>query len=132
MPAATYRRNPLRPLLEEACRQARFLDPRRSITLDAEEITIETNRDALKQTLLIVLDNALKHSPGDVAVTARSSGGRVEIRIRDSGEGIPPAQLDHITRFNTPSPLPLMGKGGGLHQAISEKEVMRGRGLGQR
>jgi two-component system OmpR family sensor kinase len=84
------------PLLEETCRQARFLDPRRSITLDAEDLTFLTNRDALKQTILIVLDNALKHSTGDVAVTARSTGGRVEIRVRDSGAGIPPEQLAHI------------------------------------
>ncbi|MBN2083622.1 MAG: HAMP domain-containing histidine kinase [Anaerolineales bacterium] len=86
----------LRPLLEETCRQARFLDPQRSILLDSEEIIFQTNRDALKQTLLIVLDNALKHSSGDVSVTGRPAGGRVEIRIRDSGEGIPPAQLEHI------------------------------------
>jgi two-component system OmpR family sensor kinase len=87
---------PLRPLLEESCRQARFLDPRRTITLDSEELTFLTNRDALKQTLLIVLDNALKHSSGDVAVSARSIGGRVEIRVRDCGEGIPAEQLEHI------------------------------------
>jgi signal transduction histidine kinase len=87
---------PLRPLLEESCRQARFLDPRRTITLDSEDLTFLTNRDALKQTLLIVLDNALKHSSGDVAVSARVTGGRVEIRVRDCGEGIPPGQLEHV------------------------------------
>ena len=86
----------LRPLLEETCRQARFLDPRRSIAVDAQELIFQTNRDALKQTLLIVLDNALKHSTGDVTVTGRAAGARVEIRVRDSGVGIPPEQLEHV------------------------------------
>ena len=86
----------LQPLLEEACRQVRLLDPARNITLDADGIPLRTDRDALKQTLLIVLDNALKHSTGDVAVTAREAAGGVEIRVQDFGEGIPPERMAHI------------------------------------
>jgi two-component system OmpR family sensor kinase len=118
---------PLRPLLEETCRQARFLDPRRSITLDAEEVAFQANRDALKQTMLIVLDNALKHSTGDVAVTARPVGGRVEIRVRDSGAGIPPGQLEHIfDRFYRAADS-VSGTGFGLGLAIA-KSLTEGQG----
>jgi signal transduction histidine kinase len=42
------------------------------------------------------LDNALKHSSGDVEVTARQKGSQVEIRVQDVGEGISPEKLEHI------------------------------------
>jgi two-component system OmpR family sensor kinase len=87
---------PVRPVLEESCRQARCLDPQRSITLDAEDVSITADRDALKQVLLILLDNALKHSSGDITVIAGENGGSAEIRVRDRGCGIPPDQLEHI------------------------------------
>ncbi len=118
---------PLLPLLEETCRQARFLDPKRNITLDFEEITFLTNRDSLKQTMLIVLDNALKHSTGDVAVTARAAGGRVEIRVRDSGAGIPPAQLEHIFDRFYRAAESASGTGFGLGLAIA-KSLIEGQG----
>lgn len=86
----------LRPLLEETCRQARFLDSSRKIVLKALDTTVVADRDALKQILLIVLDNAFKHCAGDVAVEGREDGGRAEIRVQDCGEGIPPEQMEHV------------------------------------
>lgn len=84
------------PILEETCRQARALDPGREISLEAEPLTIAGDRDALKQVLLIGLDNALKHSTGRVWVTAHRNGGQAEIQIRDEGPGISPETLAHI------------------------------------
>ncbi len=52
--------------------------------------------DVLKQIMLIALDNALKHSPGDIKVNIDRKGAFVEIRVRDFGEGIPPEKLEHI------------------------------------
>lgn len=86
----------LTPILEEACRQARALDPAREISLQAEPLSLTGDRDALKQILLIGLDNALKHSTGRVWVTAHRNGGQAEIQIRDEGPGIPPETLAHI------------------------------------
>jgi two-component system OmpR family sensor kinase len=86
----------LRPLLEEACRQARILDSSRRIVLDAKDAAVVADRDALKQILLIVLDNAIKHCAGDVAVETREEGDRVEIRVQDCGGGIPPEQMQHV------------------------------------
>jgi len=87
---------PVRPVLEESCRQARSLDPSRKIELYADDVSALVDRDTLKQVLVILLDNALKHSKGDVDVAAKTNGRTVEIRVRDHGCGIPPDQLEHI------------------------------------
>jgi signal transduction histidine kinase len=46
--------------------------------------------------LLIALDNALKHSTGDIHVTGTRKGTQVEIRVQDFGEGMPPDKLQHV------------------------------------
>jgi two-component system OmpR family sensor kinase len=85
------------PALEEAHRQAQQLDPEREITLAVPpHLSIVGDRDAFKQVALIALDNALKHSKGDVSVSAVSQAAQVEIRVQDRGEGIPPEKLEHI------------------------------------
>ena len=84
-------------ILDETCRQAHQLDPQRGISLDAgPSLKVTGDRDAVKQVLLIALDNALKHSSGDVDVTARQKGSQVEIRVQDFGEGISPEKLEHV------------------------------------
>lgn len=85
------------PLLAETCHQARQLAPQRTITLHAaSDLVIIADRDAFKQVLLIALDNALKHSAGDVNVSAAALETRVEIKVQDGGEGIPPDKLEHV------------------------------------
>jgi two-component system OmpR family sensor kinase len=84
-------------LLAETCRQVRLLDPERQINQDfPSELIVKGDHDAIKQILLIVLDNALKHSTGEVNVTASRSGASCEIRIQDFGEGIVPEKLEHV------------------------------------
>jgi signal transduction histidine kinase len=84
-------------LLEETIRQARQLDSRREISLNAApSLKIMGDRDAIKQVVLIALDNALKHSSSHVNVTAKQDGAKVEIRVQDFGEGISPEKLEHV------------------------------------
>lgn len=84
-------------LLEDTIRQARQLDSQRRISLDAAPgLTVRGDRDAVKQVLLIALDNALKHSSGDVNVNAVRMSSQVEIRVQDFGEGISPEKLEHV------------------------------------
>ena len=84
-------------LLEETVRQARQLDSQRGINLDAApSLKVMGDRDAIKQVLLIALDNALKHSSGEVSVTAKQIGAQIEIRVQDFGEGISPEKLEHV------------------------------------
>lgn len=63
-----------------------------------EPAQIRGDEDRLKQLLLILLDNALKYTPHDGAVTVglRRVGGEVELIIRDSGVGISEDALPHV------------------------------------
>ena len=84
-------------VLEETCRQARQLDLHRQILLSAPtELKINGDRDAMKQIMLILLDNALKHSTGNIHVSAEKQGVQVVIRVQDFGEGISPEKLEYI------------------------------------
>lgn len=86
----------IKPLLEETCRQAKQMVPNREINLEAQDLSILGDRDALKQILLIGLDNALKHSCENISVSTLRNGDLVEIRIRDYGGGISPEKLEHV------------------------------------
>lgn len=84
-------------LLEEVIRQARQLDLQRKISLDAApRLKSLGDRDAIKQILLITLDNALKHSSSDVNVTVKQEGTAIEIHVQDFGKGISPEKLSHV------------------------------------
>jgi two-component system, OmpR family, sensor kinase len=84
-------------LLEETCRQVQLLDPERQITAEYPHQLMATgDHDAIKQVLLIALDNALKHSNREIKLTAHRSGAWCEIRVQDFGAGIAPERLEHV------------------------------------
>lgn len=87
----------LQPVLAESLRQAGQLDPARSLSLETSDgLVILGDRDALKQVMLILLDNALKHSDSAIRVTADQTGSQVEIQVCDHGPGIPADKLARI------------------------------------
>ncbi len=66
---------------------------------------VRGDRDRLLQVLANLLSNALKFTPPGGAVTVRSRatvlagrGPAVEITVRDTGEGIPPGNIDQLFR----------------------------------
>ncbi len=62
-------------------------------------LTLAANRNRLKQLLLNLVDNAIKYNRenGEVSVSAAASeSGSVEIRVRDTGIGIPEAFQERI------------------------------------
>ena len=114
-------------LLEETCRQARQLDSQREIQLHAPtSLNILGDKDALKQVLLIALDNALKHSTGSIDVRAEQKEAKVEIRVQDVGAGIPPEKLRHVFdrfyRGDDESTIPGFGPGLPIARALVEAQ----------
>lgn len=60
--------------------------------------TAFTDPDRLQQILLNLLSNAIKFTPpgGKITVRCAVKGRRMEVRVRDSGVGIPPDKLEKI------------------------------------
>jgi signal transduction histidine kinase len=56
------------------------------------------DRDRLKQMLLNLVDNALKHTDhgGRVTLSLRTGGGMADLAVTDTGSGIPKKDLPHI------------------------------------
>jgi signal transduction histidine kinase len=89
----------------EAYRTAGQLANGHEITLEAEEtIRITGDRDRLAQVMIILLDNAIRHTPADGTVTLaidresdpESGTACARIRVSDTGEGIPAEHLPHL------------------------------------
>jgi len=75
---------------------------RRKIAVTAEADpnapNVRANHSALRRVLLILLDNALKHTPpgGSIEVRSTATPGGATISVRDTGEGIAAADLTHV------------------------------------
>jgi signal transduction histidine kinase len=74
--------------------------PRRWRLGEVAEATMLGDNDRLVAALDALLENAVAHTePGDlIEVSVRHEGGNVVLAVRDSGCGIPPAELDRIFR----------------------------------
>ena len=86
---------PVRSVIEEAAKQARQLDRGREINIkEAEDVTVSGDRDALKQVLLILLDNAIKYTTEEITISAGARESEVWICVSDKGAGISPEKLE--------------------------------------
>jgi signal transduction histidine kinase len=73
-----------------------------SLSLPGSALLVEGDGDRLSQVIGNLLSNAIKYSPagGSVQIEADRANGRVRLRVRDHGLGIPAGQHDRIfTKF---------------------------------
>ena len=99
------------------------------VEIDAPQaVRALSDRDRLIQLLLILIDNAIDHSPagGAVTVRVRGEGSVAVIDVEDDGPGIPEAELEHIFEpFTRLSGTTRHGSGGtGLGLAIARRIVV--------
>jgi two-component system, OmpR family, sensor kinase len=121
----------VKSVIEEVVRQAQRIDPERPIIAhDIEDATINGDRDAFKQVMLILIDNAVKYSPpgAEIEISASQARNRVRVRVRDSGPGIDPSRLPHIFERFYRGESSRSGEGAGLGLAIARALVEAQRG----
>jgi signal transduction histidine kinase len=69
-----------------------------SMHVEAEPSIVEADPDRLQQVLLILVDNAIKHTTagGQVDVRVRRHGQTAQLEVTDTGSGIAPEHLPRI------------------------------------
>ena len=69
------------------------------ISLDLPELPpIEIDAHRISQVLRNLLENAIRHTPGDgeISVSVRENGGDIEVAVSDTGDGISAEDLPYI------------------------------------
>jgi two-component system OmpR family sensor kinase len=88
----------LRPVVAEAARQVAALHPDRTIAVEAAELSVAGDEDALRQLILILLDNATRHARSAVSITLRAEAGWARLMVGDDGLGVPVEERELIFR----------------------------------
>lgn len=94
-----------------------------TVTDKSKPLHILGDEASLVQLLVILLDNAIKYSPGEstVEVGTQQTGGEVAILVTDHGIGIAPEALEHVfDRFYRADKARQSNNGFGLGLAIAK------------
>lgn len=91
----------LRPTVLSGVRDLQVLAGERGLTIAVSvenEARVGLSETSLRRALVVLIDNALAHSPdgGTVTVTASVERGRAMVRVRDEGAGIAGIEVDQI------------------------------------
>jgi signal transduction histidine kinase len=87
-------------------------------------VRVDADLVRVRQLLLILIDNALAHTPtgGEVSVGVNRQNGRAHVTVTDTGEGIPRSDLPHIFErfYRTDKARTRENGGSGLGLAIAK------------
>ena len=93
----------------------------RPITANApDSLTVRADPLRLEQAVANLIENALRHGDGRIALSATGEGASIEIHVTDEGPGFPPDFIESaFDRFTRADPARTRG-GSGLGMAIAE------------
>lgn len=84
-------------VLDECIREVSHLNRNRNINSKIfPELIMLGSKDALKQIFLILIDNAIKYSSGNIEISATEADENIYISFQDQGKGIPLHEKKHI------------------------------------
>src|SRR5918992_899610 len=85
--------------IRDAVARIRREHPERMVTINApDSLAVHADRDRLAQVLSNLLENAVKYSPdgGPIDLVAERRGGEIEVRVSDTGVGIPAEHRENV------------------------------------
>jgi len=110
----------LRPLVAEVARQEAALHPDTTFVVEASEVSVAGDPDALRQLLWNLLDNAARHARSAVSVTLHADGTWARMMVADDGPGVPSSERERIfERFYKVDAARAGDRGAGLGLAIA-------------
>ena len=122
---------PLAPLVTQVLSEIEVARSDRGVAVESALPTdlppVDVDRERVHQVLFNLVDNAVRFTPagGAVTVSAHAFNGSVEIRVADTGVGIPPEHLPRLfERFYRADPSRSREDGGtGIGLAIARSVV---------
>ena len=122
---------PLAPLVTQVLSEIEVARSDRGVVVESALPTdlppVDADRERVHQVLFNLVDNAVRFTPsgGAVTVSAQRHNGSVEIRVADTGVGIPPEHLPRLfERFYRADPARSREDGGtGIGLAIARSVV---------
>lgn len=126
---------PARWLAQRTAALANQLATQRGACLDADtsgQGLLEADPERIQQAVLILVDNAARHSPPDhcIRLTTRIADGAYVVNVRDAGPGIGPSELPHIFErfYQVKHGRTRSQAGSGLGLSIAQSIVLAHRG----
>ena len=98
------------------------------VEVDPQPAVIAGDPARLRQLVMILVDNAIRHSPADgrVAVQVRADGSGAALVVEDDGPGIRPEDLPHVfERFYRAQGAPGGGTGLGPGDRVVDRQPPR-------